>query len=260
MSSVDQALGELGLSHNEIVVYKALLKNGTARATELARWTGLTKSTAQFTCQQLHRQGIVSMVRRKNVYLFSVDDTRRLLGVLDAHRLAIDQKREQISRVLPELEGLRGEATGLPRVHFYEEAKGVATAWQAFMSGVPPGSVVCSFAHPLNASSARIAVLEQFMGQRQRRRITAHVIVCDTPAARSLQANDATMLRETRIMTGRCCHMFSSEVMFAGDLVCLVTLQDGQECATTIENPPLARLLQTVFDGYWAALDPALRQ
>lgn len=254
MNTVDQLLENLGLSRNEARIYKVLLTLGTARVTEIAKQADLNKSTAQFTCQQLQRRGFISMIRRKNAYLFAVDDTRRLLNVIDADRVALDQKREQILRALPALDSLRNEQTALPRVHFFEEPKGVAAAWQSFMEKIPSGAVVSSFAHPLDQHSSGMPVLDQFIQTRIRRQITSRVILCDTPAAHALKKKNHDMLRETRIMTGRCCHMFSSEVMFYGDVVCLVTLQDGQECATTIENPPLARLLQTVFDGYWQSL------
>lgn len=256
MSSVDSVLASFGLSPNEIVIYKVLLQSGLSRVVDIASKVDINRSTTQFTCQQLHRKGLVTMVRRKNAYLYAADDVRTLMHTIETQRLAIDKRKQELQKVLPELESLRKQDGGLPRVFFYEGHTRVNEAWHEFLGDIPERSVLCSFSHPLSQQAQTVQSLNQFIAARLKRKITSRVIACDTQSARQLKALDATSHRETRIMSGCCCQTGNSEILFYDRKICLVTIDHASAYVTLVENAQLATLLQATFNHHWQKLTP----
>jgi sugar-specific transcriptional regulator TrmB len=256
MSSVDSVLASLGLSPNEIAVYKVLLQSGLSRVVDIASKVDINRSTTQFTCQQLHRKGLVTMVRRKNAYLYAADDVRTLMHGVETQRLAIEKRKEELQKVIPELESLRTKDGGLPRVFFYEGYQRVAEAWHAFLDTIPEESILCSFSHPLLQHEKTISGVNQFVVARRKRKIFSRVIACDTPSAHQLKSLDTSADRETRIMNGCCCRMENSEILFYDRSICLVTVDHESAYVTLVENAQLSGLLRASFEHHWQLLEP----
>src|SRR3989344_9271625 len=103
MALVDETLAELGLSKKEIAIYLALLSTGTAPASTLGKRTSITRSTAQYTCQQLHKQGLVQKVQKGNTYLFTPEPPEKLQLLLQKQKEALEQKEDRVNRIIGEL-------------------------------------------------------------------------------------------------------------------------------------------------------------
>lgn len=258
MKSIADILRSIGFTENEVVIYLALAEGGTAPASEIAKITRLPRSTVQFTCQQLQRKGVISLVKRKNMFLFSLDDSRRLLTLLELQKQSLVQKQEDVHRIITELENMRRPESALPSVRFHEGVEGIAAGWQSILELVPDGGTICSYAHPLDTGTDPVSpLLSTFVKQRLKRNVTSHVIACDSATSYDLQKNDHKALRETRIMTGRCCRESAGETMFFGSRICIISTKSELRSAVIVENAHIAALHQTAFDALWQTLPAA---
>src|SRR5665213_747293 len=102
--AIPATLGELGLGETEIAIYLTLLKVGPSPASSLARRTHITRSTAQYACQQLTKKGVASMTLRNNVYLFTADPPERLLHFLEKQRDALREKEKRVRQIIGPLQ------------------------------------------------------------------------------------------------------------------------------------------------------------
>ncbi len=254
MDSIESVLTSLGLGKNEITVYRALLSGDALIASEVAKMTRLPVSTTKFTLQQLLRKGIISMVRQKNAHLYSVEDSRRLLTLIELQKQALDQKQASVTRILDSLDSLRRRDAGSQRVRFFEEQEGVLQAWMFMLGTVPAGGVLRSFANPVSTQAKGFQTLARFVQMRAKKQVVAHVLATDSEASRSMKMADAKSGRETRIMRGYVGGSFSSEIMIGNDAVCLSTVHEGHAHCTLIESAPVAQLLQLMFNGFWNAM------
>lgn len=253
MDTIDAVLGSLGLGKNEVRVYKALVAGDAMTVSAVAKETGLPASTTKFTLQQLVRRGVVSMVRRKNAHIYSVEDSRRLLTVIELQKQSLEQKHAAVLRILESLESLRRRDASVQRVRFFEGQEGVLQAWMLMLQKTPSAGVLRSFAHPVAEQSAGYPTLARFVNMRMRKQVRALVLATDSSSSAAMQAADAKALRETRIMRGYQGGSYSSEIMIGADAVCLSTVHDGQAHCTLIESAPVAQLLQLMFNGFWQA-------
>jgi len=114
------ALKEFGLTDKEALVYLELLKLGKINLQELAKRVDLPRTTIYNTLNYLHVKGLVSKIVKENVTYFEAVEPSRMID-------SIDQKKEILLSVLPELESLKNQIMESSSVEIYEGFKGVST-------------------------------------------------------------------------------------------------------------------------------------
>jgi sugar-specific transcriptional regulator TrmB len=91
-----EILQEVGLTAAESKIYVALLRLGTAKASQVIRETGLRNSVVHLTLTRLIENGFVTFVRRGNVRFFQATHPKTFSRI-------IDEKKEKLTVLLPEL-------------------------------------------------------------------------------------------------------------------------------------------------------------
>lgn len=122
---LQQELHNLGLSEKEAAVYLALLNVGSAPASVLGSRTGINRSTAQYTCQQLVKRGLVKSIPHNNTFIYSLESPRKLLLPLAQQKKELTDREDRANRLIGELEGLINPQARLPKVRFFEGLDGV---------------------------------------------------------------------------------------------------------------------------------------
>ena len=67
---IEETLKKLGLNEKEITIYLMLLKIGSVPASVLGQRTNITRSTAQYTCQQLAKKGLIHSIQKNNTFKY----------------------------------------------------------------------------------------------------------------------------------------------------------------------------------------------
>ncbi|MBS3061906.1 MAG: TrmB family transcriptional regulator [Candidatus Diapherotrites archaeon] len=91
-----QALEKLGLSRNESLIYRTLLRNGNQNSAELARESGVHRINVYDVLNSLIAKGLVSYVVEEGKRVFKAEDPHKLEELLS-------QKSAILSGILPEL-------------------------------------------------------------------------------------------------------------------------------------------------------------
>ena len=116
----EKALKEFGLSDKESLVYLELLKLGKINLQELAKKIDLPRTTIYNTLNYLYVKGLISKIVKGNTTDFEAADPSKLMDT-------INQKKEILLSILPELEGLKKQLSESSNVEIYEGFKGVST-------------------------------------------------------------------------------------------------------------------------------------
>lgn len=113
-------LKELGLDDNEANVYTACLAEGSSKVQDIAKRSGLIRTTVYGILKSLINKGLVSTVKKNNKLFFQAVPPRELLNIWE-------QKKEKLSLIIPQLEKLRSTIPCLQKVEFFEGRSGVKT-------------------------------------------------------------------------------------------------------------------------------------
>ncbi len=104
---IKAALESVGLSGNEVKVYLALLDLGSALAGEITKRSGVNRTNVYDALDRLTERGLASYVIQANRKYFEAAKSDRLIKYLEEKEQDIQNKKELVASVLPELEKRR---------------------------------------------------------------------------------------------------------------------------------------------------------
>lgn len=98
---------EIGLTRNEIKIYSALLKLGSAPSGKITFETGLHRSRVYEGLNRLAEKGLVSFVKKGFAMYFEATSSEKILDVLEEEKSRIDEKIKSMQKIIPELNKFR---------------------------------------------------------------------------------------------------------------------------------------------------------
>lgn len=124
-------LKKVGMNENNIKIYLFLLKSGVSTAPEISKSTGIDKATVYRSLDNLGKQGYVSEVVVKNIKRFNAAPPNKLID-------KVDEIREELGKVVPELVKLTTIQRTTAQVELYQGKEGIKTIMQdIFNEGKP---------------------------------------------------------------------------------------------------------------------------
>lgn len=130
-------LEQIGLSKNEIKVYFALLELDQSSATPIVKKAKIPNSKVYPTIEKLIQRGLVSYVIKNNVRYFQATDPRNLIDFLKNKEEQIMQQKQEIEKLIPEIEQKRKFAKEKQEAIVYEGLNGIKAAFNNILNIVP---------------------------------------------------------------------------------------------------------------------------
>lgn len=120
-------LKQLGLSEKEIKVYLALLKNGPTSVRSLASLSEINRGTTYDILKSLKDLGLVSYYHKATKQFFAAEDPIALNRAVEQKVEKMEDVKEKLNEVIPELKSLFERSGDKPVVKYYEDLSGVKT-------------------------------------------------------------------------------------------------------------------------------------
>ncbi|MBD3247339.1 hypothetical protein GF378_01835 [Candidatus Pacearchaeota archaeon] len=134
----DKVLEEAGLTKNEIIVYKTLLRLGSSTAGAVTKKSGIHRSRVYESLNRLVNKGLVGYSIKANVKHFYAQSPESLLEF-------IDEKRRKIKDVLPELKELQSFKPEKQEVNVFEGYKGLKSVFDNAINQLKKGDEILVF-------------------------------------------------------------------------------------------------------------------
>ncbi|MEE9525459.1 MAG: helix-turn-helix domain-containing protein [Candidatus Woesearchaeota archaeon] len=134
-----EILTQIGLSKNEIKVYFALLELDQSSATPIIRKAGIPNSKVYPILEKLIKKGLVSYVIKSNVKHFQASDPKHLIELLNTKQKQISQQKQEIEKLVPQIELKRKLAKEKQEASVYEGIKGVKAALDNILNMLKKG-------------------------------------------------------------------------------------------------------------------------
>ena len=244
---IPATLGELGLGETEIAIYLALLKVGPSPASSLGQRTRITRSTAQYACQQLAKKGVASMTLRNNVYLFTAEPPERLLHLLEQQHDALREKEKRVQQIIGPLQQMMNVHAVFPKVQFYEGESGMIQLYDSILDMRSP---IESFEEGGKVLEMFPAYSHEFMRKRIARKIFNR---CIAPGCSPFNESDPKRFIEVRHVDPRK-YPFSWHVKLCEDVVGIFSFEEGSAVGVGIRHADVARNFRLLFEFMWEAI------
>lgn len=113
-----EILREIGFSNNEIKVYMALLRIGSASATEITRKSGIHRANVYDSLEKLMERGLVSNIVRMNKKYFECAHPRNIVAI-------IKERERDLEGIMPELDTIYNQRKEKQKISHFEGREGI---------------------------------------------------------------------------------------------------------------------------------------
>ena len=114
---------QFGLTHNEALIYQALLELGQSLAGQISRKTGLHRRTVYDTAEMLIQKGLIGYILKNNRRFFEAASPEKFLDI-------IKEKENLINNSLSEMMLLYTKTQEKQETNFYKGKQGLKTVME----------------------------------------------------------------------------------------------------------------------------------
>ena len=189
-------LERIGLTGNEIKVYIALLKLGSATAGEIIKKTELHRAGTYDTLERLMEKGIVSYVIKANRKYFEATPPNNLVNFIEKKEEDLKKEKEDIKRLVPELDALRFLSKETQDVTLFKGPKGIQSVLEYELEAK---EIIALGGYSEEAEGLKLClkyILPRFHKERVKRKITARFVF---PEGSRKRADELKIMPYTKV-------------------------------------------------------------
>ncbi len=242
--NVNQLLARnLDLTPVEISVYLATLELGEATVLEIARKSGVKRTSIYNFIDSLKNRQILLETKKKKRSVFSAVNPHQLVELSKA-------KARELEHMLPQLLAINNRAQHKPRVTFHENIEGIKEAYSDMLETQKPIVGWSDYKHMIPTLGKEYCAY--FPPERAKRGIPYKAIAADTPENRSYAKDDAKVLRETKFISPG--SDLKTEINVYGNKVLLASFRSHPAFVVMIEDRDIAETLRVTWKELWKRL------
>lgn len=235
----------LHLSDDDIRVYLAALELGQTSMVDLARKSGMNRTTLYRHIDVLQERGLMTEIHKRRRKFYSAVHPRQVVEVTR-------EVTRTLERLTPELLAIYNESKTKPRVTFYEGLDGLKEIFADILQERRPMIGWSDYEYSRRAMGQ---YYETFAEERARRNILYRVIARDTAAARERAQLSRRHLREIKLTTSG---DLTTEIYVYGNKVVHLSFRSNPIFAVMIEDPSIAATMRLIWQDAWNKLPEAI--
>lgn len=130
MQNLKESLKSIGLTEKERDVYLAVLTLGKGTVTDIAKKSGLKRTSIYQYMEALLQKNFVSQTRMKKRIFYIAEHPKNILAFLKKKKTALETAEKKIENILPDLESLYSVSSTKPTVLYYEGKEGLRFVYE----------------------------------------------------------------------------------------------------------------------------------
>ena len=234
-------LKNLGLTDNEAKVYLANLELGQATVQELARQSGVKRTTVYTVLDDLKQQGILSQIKKGLKTFLVAEAPENLIGLAE-------KRLEALKESLPELKSIYNLAGPKPKVRFYEGRDGYLAVYENILREQSRELLaISSYEH--FCQHVDWDYEEKWTRRRIKMGMYLRWLDFDTLLIEKRISEGKKALREIRILPPE--FVFTSTMFIYNEKAVVVSGRSKEFIAVVIENSEFSQMFRQVFEMLW---------
>lgn len=244
-------LQELGLSEKEAKVYLANLELGSSSVQDIARKAGVNRPTTYVQIESLITKGLSSSLIRGKKRYFNAESPEQLERLLDIQTKKIEDKKDNLKSILPELKNIFNLSEEKPKVRFFEGLEGframqldiLRTDIKTFEEVTPIDDAYKIF--PSKLHQQRQKIINKFKTIPTR-------IIYTSKKGKFLPFEEGALMHRF-VPTEK--FPFAAEIDIYGENKIAVFSMKNRPVGVIIENKEITSTLRMLFDLAWIAAE-----
>ncbi len=237
---VHEYLEKIGLNEKEAKVYVAVLGLGASSVAQIAKKSGIKRTTVYEILDPLKEQGLVSETIKGKKRLFVAAEPEDLTHI-------VERKNQLLEEVMPILKGMSQTTKTRPRVRVYQ---GTQEIKQIYMDTLKEGKDIYGFVDMAAVAPEIASWYPSYIKRRIKAGIRGFAIFSDSPEAQKFKQQDEKELRESRVIASDK-YPFSMEINIYGNKVAFISYRTQELLGVLVESQEIAKTMKSVFDLAW---------
>jgi len=240
--AINKFLEQLGLIGKKADVYLASLELGSATVIEIAKKSGVKRTTCYDILLDLEKQGLVSETVKGKRRFFIGEDPEKIKKDLLA-------KQEAFSEILPELKSIYNIKGVKPKIRFYEGKEGLK---EVYSDTLKYSGEIMAFASEDVVKALGPEWADSYLKQRVKKGIRSRAIIPATKITKEYILKNKEQLRQTKLLDPEK-YPLSIEINIYGyQKVALISSRE--ETGIIIEGAEIYKTMKLIFEFMWNSL------
>ena len=238
-------LEAFGLTEKEAAVYAAALEIGAATADQLAKQSGIKRSTTYLQIEQLTEKGLMSSFEQVKKTLFTPESPDNLERLLEKQKKDLELKQDFLKKELPELTQLFEGAGERPLVRFYQGKEGIISLREESLKTKSKELLVITSNDDLQRVFSR-EEREAFSTKRSKSGVVTRLLYTREAGKFLEKAHDKTkfaFMSPGNLNLG-------TDIVIYDDFVAMMTLK-GSLVGVLIQSSEVSKSMKSIFELLW---------
>lgn len=245
MNKLKTELIKLNLNEKEASLYLATLEMGEANIQQIAKKSGIKRTTAYDIVESLKNKRLIIQIVRGKKTLFSAADPHNLEEV-------IEQQKHTLKRILPELLMVANALDSKPKVKFFEGQDGISEVYKDTLHH--PNQELLAWVTGEAIDQFDLSFLnDYYLPRRVEEKIWVRAIAPDVEAMRGYKEVDEKSLRKTRLSESSAFPVRVEINLYGKNKIGIMSF--GEHFGMIIESQKIFETLQSIFEMNWRALE-----
>jgi sugar-specific transcriptional regulator TrmB len=232
---MDNELKQLGLTTNESIVYKTLLKIGPSLAGEISRKSGLHRRTIYDTTEMLIKKGLVGYILKNKKRLFQAASPNVFLDILK-------EKENNMQNILPQMLLEYQKTKEKQETNFYKGKQGLKTV---FEDQIETGEEILV----LGASTLAYDILKYYFKWFDKNRVKSKIKTKIIFNTKDRKENLKIPLSEIKYLPDK--YTSPLAINIYGDKVAIILWSKENPIAIVIKNKEISKGYENYFKLMW---------
>lgn len=238
-------LEKLGLTEKESRVYLALLELGESNIQQLSAKSGVKRTTVYDTLDSLKEKGLVTEITKNKKTILVAEDPRKIESVLD-------EKRDTLKRVLPELLSIANVLDNKPRIRFFEGIKGIKEIYRDTLNYPDQELLAWVSKEAIHSFDNDQKFLDYYLEKRKDKKIWVRAIAPKNEEIEKYKQLDEKSFRRTKLVSQEE-FPFEVEINLYGKRR-IGIMSFGEKIGLIVESEKIFKTLQSTFELLWKSL------
>lgn len=238
-------LETIGLTKKEADLYELLLQLGETPANEIIKQLKLKRATAYKTLYSLEKKGLVTKKDIGNIINFRPEAPTKLLSLAEKQYDQLERAKDDLTRVLPELNSSYIISVEKPVVQTFEGVKGIQEVFKDIYAKKDEPVYGCVDLEIADKALPEY-VTKQLIPIRIKNKLEAKSFIADSNQAKKVAKKDAEQLRQS-VLLDKKDYPLPAEIDVYDDKVAMLSFANGQFAGILVQNKDIATSLKSIF-------------
>jgi len=245
MNKITNELEKLNLNQKEAELYLAALELGEANIQQIAKKSGIKRTTAYDIIESLKVKRLITQIVRGKKTLFSAADPHNLEEV-------IEQQKHTLKRILPELLMVANALDSKPKVKFFEGQDGISDVYKDTLHYTNQELLAWVTNEAIDQFDVSF-LNDYYLPRRIEKKIWVRAIAPDIEVMQNYKEVDEKSLRKTRLSDSSLFPVRVEINLYGKNKIGIMSF--GEKFGMIIESQKIFETLQSIFEMNWRALE-----